>query len=40
MLHDILNGDSQTISAYLAHPAVNRITKLRHEGGHNVLYDV
>ncbi|KAJ4145684.1 hypothetical protein LMH87_004523 [Akanthomyces muscarius] len=32
MLHDILNGDSQTISAYLAHPAVNRITKLRHEG--------
>ncbi len=32
MLYDILNDNSQTRLAYLANPAVHRITKLRHEG--------
>lgn len=36
MLYDILNDNSQTRLAYLANPAVHRITKLRHEGRQSV----
>ncbi|PQK11799.1 hypothetical protein BB8028_0003g04230 [Beauveria bassiana] len=32
LLYDVLNDNSQTSSAYLAHPCVYRITKLRREG--------